>query len=656
MDRLRRKRDTAATAAAGSSSSTGVASRTRAATRDQKIQKAKEAEKEGKENKKVIASSAAKPKSKESAASKISNEKENARIPAASSRRAAPSNIAASAATTATKAPHPSTHRLEEPVKVPPRPKREVATAAKAGKASPGSPRKRKKAEATSSTKGSAEEEDPKRARCRGRQEDVLAEKTPVPHLLQERLLSRPVPPAALLASPVAPGTPLYPRLDVETSTPPSSPAAAARSLSPRGQPGPAAASYGVIPFSVSTEEALATFTQWKSNLWFAPSDFNEATENPVVERVWVPYHAMTVAVEATLIATTTTTAPTVATTSTSTPTKTPPRAPRQQQVACELSGTERIFVCAAQFEDERRRLKHVEDEELLASEEEVISEARRRDEGGVVRLGLAKDGLMRLVDGELRQRLERKGKAEICQHHQVAGVAMKEADIKHTKMDKLRVRIEKDRAVLMPVYVISYHYGTTADEPSVGCSTSSHGTAGQGRARFVFLVNGTTRKCWGERPWGMGTLLSKGIGALTSILGTDDEDRIGLVEGALLRRVDCSPHYERDSLYLVFPPSHSYLITSAPGWIRLKNCSGDSDDGHHVELLSWRRKGERPLGRFTLAPGQEEVFDFRGRWCIEVRASAKLLSSAPVQVVSFETTGGGGYGNKLNMHHEGLW
>lgn len=106
----------------------------------------------------------------------------------------------------------------------------------------------------------------------------------------------------------------------------------------------------------------------------------------------------------------------------------------------------------------------------------------------------------------------------------------------------------------------------------------------------------------------------SKGIGALSSILGTDEEDRIGLVEGALLRRVDCSPHYERDSLYLVFPPSHSYLITSAPGWIRLKNCSGDSSDadGHHVELLSWRRKGERPLGRFTLAPGQEEVFDFR--------------------------------------------
>mgnify|MGYP001140213320 CR=1 FL=1 len=237
MDRLRRKRDTADSKAAAGSITAGVASRTRAATRDQKIQKAKEAEKEGKENKKVM-SSAARPKSKESAASKISNEKENARIPAASSRRAAPSNAAAPAATTATKAPHPSTHRLEEPVKVPPRPRREVATA-KAGKASPGSPRKRKKAEATSSTKGSAaiEGDDPKRARCRGQQEDVLAEKTPVPHLLQERLLSRPAPPA-LLASPVAPGMPLYPRLDVETSTPSASPAAAARSLSPRGQPG----------------------------------------------------------------------------------------------------------------------------------------------------------------------------------------------------------------------------------------------------------------------------------------------------------------------------------------------------------------------------------------------------------------------------------
>lgn len=28
-------------------------------------------------------------------------------------------------------------------------------------------------------------------------------------------------------------------------------------------------ASYGVIPFSVSTEEALSTFGQWKSNLWY---------------------------------------------------------------------------------------------------------------------------------------------------------------------------------------------------------------------------------------------------------------------------------------------------------------------------------------------------------------------------------------------------
>jgi hypothetical protein len=51
-----------------------------------------------------------------------------------------------------------------------------------------------------------------------------------------------------------------------------------------------------------------------------------------------------------------------------------------------------------------------------------------------------------------------------------------------------------------------------------------------------------------------------------------------------------------------------------------------------------------------------------QGRWCIEVRASAKLRlrssssTTSPVQVVGFETTGGGGYGNKLNMHHEGLW
>lgn len=102
----------------------------------------------------------------------------------------------------------------------------------------------------------------------------------------------------------------------------------------------------------------------------------------------------------------------------------------------------------------------------------------------------------------------------------------------------------------------------------------------------------------------------------LESILGTEDNDRIGLVEGSVLRRVDNSLHYEPDSTYLVFPPSHSYLITSATGWIKLKNNSpldaGEGAASVPLELLSWPRKGERVVGRFTLPPGHEEVFDFR--------------------------------------------
>jgi hypothetical protein len=215
----------------------------------------------------------------------------------------------------------------------------------------------------------------------------------------------------------------------------------------------------------------------------------------------------MTAAVEATLIATTSTTTSTTSTSTSTTPVmKTPPRATTTQQVSCELTGNERIVVCAAQSEEERRRLKNVEDEELLfASESSCTSSDEAKGTGGrAVRPELSKEGLMRLVDGELRQRLERKGKAEICQHHQVAGVHMKEADIKHLKMDKLRVRIEKDRAVLVPIYTISYYYGTT--DGSSSATTTSSSTAGP--AKYVFLVNGVTSKCWGERPWGMGTLL----------------------------------------------------------------------------------------------------------------------------------------------------
>jgi len=454
------------------------------------------------------------------------------------------------------------------------------------------------------------------------------------------------------------------------------------------------------MPQRVSPEQALRSFTEWKSSLWylpvstscfaglerafvclililssltrqyllarFVPADFQVATEDPTIEMVWVPYRDMTLEIEAVLSVC----VPSASSSS-------------SRSISCELAGPQRLFVCACGSEEEWQRMKNIEDERP-PSELDGIVESLEHDDAAsseapcVVRREMSKKEMIRLVKSEIKRALENRARAEIQKQTELS-----RADMKQPRFDTLRVQVLKERVVLVPVYRIAYRYGEPNPEPTD--DPRSNGES------FLFLVNGFTNKFWGERPWGMGTVLSyfcparpylppisrnqllfrRGIGVLANIFGTDD-DRIGFVRGSLLRRIDSNPHYNRQATYLVFPPSHSYVITSASGWIKLVNnsCATEGQSASVIELISWPRKGQQPEGRFALAPGQEQVFDFRvrrsssqsnqfftnvcpsvaliqGRWCIEVQGNESSL-----RVAGFDTTGGGGFGNKLSMDH----
>lgn len=69
-----------------------------------------------------------------------------------------------------------------------------------------------------------------------------------------------------------------------------------------------------------------------------------------------------------------------------------------------------------------------------------------------------------------------------------------------------------------------------------------------------------------------MGNVIGGGIGLLENIFGVNEQETAGILSGQALKKVDNSPHYKDAGWYLVFPPSHSYLVTSATGFVTLRN------------------------------------------------------------------------------------
>lgn len=200
---------------------------------------------------------------------------------------------------------------------------------------------------------------------------------------------------------------------------------------------------------------------------------------------MWSPYHDVTVVLEAVVSATAEQTSGHKASN-------------RRATLSCELSGTERMLVCTIQSSAERGLIANIEEPPKLLREIcpttdiELQSDQGDEQRESLVRPEIDTRTFLKLAGGELQKVVEAKGKAEMARQTEFS-----EGNIKQTKIEKLQWRIDKDESLLFPLYEISYCYGAALPTQD----------AISGRT-YVFLVNGVTGKYWGERPYGMGSIM----------------------------------------------------------------------------------------------------------------------------------------------------
>lgn len=111
---------------------------------------------------------------------------------------------------------------------------------------------------------------------------------------------------------------------------------------------------------------------------------------------------------------------------------------------------------------------------------------------------------------------------------------------------------------------------------------TYSHG----GRC-FAFAFNAFSGKHYGQRPYGAGALLGDGQLYMESIFGISDE-RVALVHSSALAQQDSCTSYAPHTHYVVFPPSDSYVVASATGFVTLRNAGREP-----LHLTSQARRSE---------------------------------------------------------------
>lgn len=227
-------------------------------------------------------------------------------------------------------------------------------------------------------------------------------------------------------------------------------------------------------------------------------------------------------------------------------------------------------------------------------------------------------------------------------------------------------------RVVYVPVYIIKYRSDINyLVEQEMEAATKQrdnlHNSKGRARPvslpppqarrksksqKYTFVVNGQTGKHDGIRPYGMGKVLGKGMRFLEGIFGVKDQEDAAFVTGKYLQAMDACEYYDDAQHYLLFPPSHSYILTSDIGHITLKNIS----ERRGLLLHSHKRETDKIGGQFTLPPGATQTFDYKGSWCIRVEevAGAKdvgpFVPDACLSVVEVKPDGGGSYGNLLGM------
>ena len=212
-------------------------------------------------------------------------------------------------------------------------------------------------------------------------------------------------------------------------------------------------------------------------------------------------------------------------------------------------------------------------------------------------------------------------------------------------------------RVVYVPVYIMKYRsdinylaeeMGAKQDEAKQRPPSSRKSKS----QKYTFMVNAQTGKHDGIRPYGMGNVLGKGLRILEGIFGVKDQEEAAFVTGKYLQALDACEHYDETKQYLLFPPSHSYILVSDIGFITLKNIS----ERRSLVLYSQKRETDKIGGQYILNPGTTQTFDYKGSWCIRVEEGAggkdvgPFMPDACLSVVEVKTDGGGAYGNLLGM------
>lgn len=168
-------------------------------------------------------------------------------------------------------------------------------------------------------------------------------------------------------------------------------------------------------------------------------------------------------------------------------------------------------------------------------------------------------------------------------------------------------------RVVYIPIYVISY-----LSAHAVANSEDSKANAGN---KYTCFINAQTSALNGQRPWGMGQVFGGGLRLLEGLLGVKDAEGVSIVTGKMLGVTDAVGYYERNASYLIFPPSHSYILTYDIGYIILKNNSRTEA----VELVAQKRESDKIGGRYLLQPGTTETFPYKGNWCIKISTQKSM-------------------------------
>lgn len=215
---------------------------------------------------------------------------------------------------------------------------------------------------------------------------------------------------------------------------------------------------------------------------------------------------------------------------------------------------------------------------------------------------------------------------------------------MKEFVLTKILYNETRYRIVYVPVYIAKYTAGL---EEMNGEKETGKDKKGK-LQKYTFMLNAQTGKHDGLRPYGMGKVLGYGMRLLEGFFGVKDQENVAFISGKHLRATDACAFYEEDAQYLLFPPSHSYLLTYDIGYITVKN-GGKKD----LLLFGHKREAEEPSGRFVLKAGAQETFDFKGSWCIRVeedKPSSAFSPEAVLSVVQISPDGGGSYGNLLSM------